>query len=513
MRKDSFIQFSVILILFILYHFFYILFNQTGTINSDTIWSYSLSRDIVEGLNLSGFTFPPFYYFFDIIISFLPALLGNHILHATIVSPVNILIFILFFSSFYKSSFNGDYFRAAILLILSTTIVYFLFIILSLIFGNIFKISVYPLLIIKNYFFMQGNHGLSAVAALIISYLYYFKEIPLKKNSFLFFLIFIFSLSDFWFAVYFLPIVGVLFLLNPNKSLFKEVLYLTISSVLALILTYYSNEPLRGYSNAVGGYKILEIFKNIPILIGMLSMLFIMYIIPLCCVLFLLIKKNLSNFVKCISLGSIVSVFFIVVMEKFTFYNMRFCVFALLLNIILIFEVLKLSQINVKKISYMTLLFLILGCIQILTINITDRMRDESTHFDFRQEISCIKEINENKNYTIFSSYWPSKVIFESLNRNTNLVTKSWIYNPSWSKLFLNSKGVIIVKYKHYPDNVPITLVDAIENEQIMFKNLCNKKLILIDNYKINFELKFVLDQGNTIISRFVHILRNLIKF
>ena len=489
MRKGNLVQFSIIFILFILYHYLYILFNQAGTINSDTIWSYSFSRDIIEGLDISEFAFPPFYYFFDIIISFFPSLLGDHLLHSMIVSPINILIFILFFSSFYKSSFNDDYFRSIILLILATIIVYFFFTIFSLLLGNIFNLSIYPLLTIKNYFFMQGNHGLSGVSALVISYYFYFKGTSFGKKSYLFFLVFLFSLSDFWFAVYFLPIIGMLFLLNPNKDLFKEIIYLTLSSIFALILTYYSNDTLRGYSDNVKGYDLFDFNIDLAFkFTGILSILFIMYVIPFFCILFLSHKNRLTKFIKCISLGSIVSVFFIIGSEYFSYTNMRYCIFALLLNIILIFEVLRFYTIDFKKLSFISILFLILGYAQILTFNVTDKMRNSSTHFDFKEEVSCIKKVNKDKNYTIFSSYWPSKIIFESLKRETNLLAMKWIYNPTWSKLFPESNGFIIVKFKHYPEKVQKDLVEAIESKQIATNNFCNNKLILVENFKATFQ-------------------------
>ena len=96
MKKKSIIFFTCLLIFFILYHFVYVYFNQSSTINSDTLWSYSFSRDILENIDLSNFTFPPFYYFFDIIISFVPSLIGNYLIHSIIVSPFNISIFLIF---------------------------------------------------------------------------------------------------------------------------------------------------------------------------------------------------------------------------------------------------------------------------------------------------------------------------------------------------------------------------------------------------------------------------------
>ena len=486
MSKGNLIRFSIIFILFILYHYLYILFNQAGTVNSDTIWSYSFSRDIIEGLDLSEFIFPPFYYFFDIIISFLPALLEDYLLHAMIVSPINISIFILIFASFYKSNFKNGYFESVILLIVSTIIIYLIFIILSLFLSIAFNSSVYPLVTLKNYFFMQGNHGLSAVAALILSYLYYFKETPKTKKSILIFLVFLFSLSDFWFAVYFLPIIGVLFLLNPGKKFFLEILYLTSSAILAITLTYLTNESLVGYgSNSYDFFQDSD--KLLYIFFGILSILTIIYLIPFVCILYLYRKKKLTNFIKCITFGSIISALFIILLGHFTFPNMRFCVFALPLNIILIFEVLKLQEINIKRLFHISIIILIFGCLHILSFNVTSKMVNYLTHYNFKEEIACIKQMDGNKRYTIYSSYWPSKVIFESLQRNTNLLAAKWIYNPSWSKLFPESNDFIIVKFNHYPEDVRKDLVELIENKQILTKNFCNNKLILIENFQASF--------------------------
>ena len=111
MKKTNFIYFFILIGLFISYHFVYIYFNQNSTINSDTIWSYSFSRDIIENIDLKQFTFPPFYYFFDIIISFIPSLFNDHVLHSIIVAPINLMIFIFFFLQLFKNWSKFRYFQ------------------------------------------------------------------------------------------------------------------------------------------------------------------------------------------------------------------------------------------------------------------------------------------------------------------------------------------------------------------------------------------------------------------
>ena len=78
-----------------------------------------------------------------------------------------------------RSISEYDFFKIGSLFILSIILVYFAFIIISYLFSLIFN-GIFPLVILKNYFFMQGNHGLSSVAAIVISYSFYFK---LKNND------------------------------------------------------------------------------------------------------------------------------------------------------------------------------------------------------------------------------------------------------------------------------------------------------------------------------------------
>ena len=482
MKKTHFIYLFILIGLFISYHFVYIYFNQNSTINSDTIWSYSFSRDIIENIDLKQFTFPPFYYFFDIIISFIPSLIGDHVLHSIIVAPINLMILIIFFCYFLKIDQNLDIFKSAILLILSSILTYFTFIFLSFIFSKFYELRIYPLLITKNYFFMQANHGLSSVCALIISYFFYFSKKNLKNKLLLYFLVFIFSLSDFWFAIYFLPIIGIYFLFNVRKKNFIELISLTLIASLTLLITYFFNKELSTYK--------LTKNNNFDKTVGVISIFIILYISPILCSIYLFIKKKLSNFNKTILLASFVSFIFIFVTDNYSHLNMRFYVFILPLNILLFFEVIKIHLNEINKLFIITLLTIIVGFIQLFTINITNKkMINRHSHFDFNDEISCIKKINQTKEYYVVADYWPGRMIFESLDRKINLITPPWIYNPAWSKLNKNANGLIVVKYDMYPDgNIHEELKNLIESEESNSKEICNNKLIIVENFKLKHQ-------------------------
>lgn len=479
MEKNIIKTFFLLLCLFLLYHFFYIFNNQSSTINSDTLWSYSFSRDVIEGVDLKNFSFPPFYYFLDIIISFIPSLPGNHLLHSMLVSPVNICIFLFFFSRFYSSDYDFNFYKNGSLLILSIILIYFLFIAISYFFSLIFQ-SVFPLVMLKNYFFMQGNHGLSSVAALIISYNFYFRSQKFKNNLFLFILVFIFSFSDFWFAVYFLPIIGFFYLFKKDLKILINLIYLTLVSSSALLATYFFNSELSSYK--------LTHNNSFDTIVGIKSIFFILYILPISFFIYLYFKQSLTLFLRCVMFASFVSFAFIFFTNNYSYLNMRFYVFFLPLNILLIFEILKIHFNQIKKIFFISILLLFLGISQLFTFNLTNNiMKNEFTHFNFEEEISCIKEITDKKNYTVMTDYWPGKIVFESLNRKINLISTNWIYNPSWSNLNKNANGLIIVTYKLYPDgNMHDDLKNLIESKKSDSKMICNNKLILIDNLKVS---------------------------
>lgn len=478
MKKINLIYFITLIGLFVTYHFVYIFLNQSSTVNSDTIWSYSFARDIIENNDIRQFSFPPLYYFLDIVISFLPSLFGDHVIHSMIVAPTNIIIFIIFFCYFFKINQNLDLFKTGILFILSTILVYFAFIILSYIFSELYQQNIYPLLSIKNYFFMQGNHGLSSVAALVISYFFYFFK-PNSKNRILLYLFtFIFSLSDFWFAVYFLPIVGFYFLLKPNKKIFREILFLTILASSALLINYFFNENLSDY-------KLTK--NNNDKVVGIINIFIVIYLLPFLCTVYLYLKKKLSDFFKSILFGSLISFIFIYLTDNHSYLNMRFFVFILPIYILLFFEIIKFHLLEIKKLFLITFLLITIGFMQLITFNITDKkMRNENTHFEFSDEISCIQKINQNKTYYVVSDYWPSKVIFESLDRKINLIAPQWIYNPLWSILNENANGLIVVKFKMYPDgNMHKELKNFIESKEANSREICKNKLIVTDNFKL----------------------------
>lgn len=480
MNKKALSEFILILIFFLIYHFVYIFANQDSTVNSDTIWGYSFSRDLIEGIDLKNFTFPPFYYFLDIAISFLPSLFNDHLLHSIIVSPINILILIFFFTYFYKSLHKEKAYEIGILLILSTLAYYHFNILVSYIFSLIIGLEIYPLLVINNYILVPGNHGLSAVMAIVLAYFFYFKENKKSNNLILYFLVFILSFSDFWFAIYFLPIIGIFYLMNMNKKNFFDICILTLIASFALVITYYTNDQLSEY-------RLTKNNKSVDDSIGFITIFFLIYILPAICFIYLYIRKNVSDFVKCIFFGSFVSFIFIILTDNYSHLNMRFYVFILPISVLLIYEVFKIHLNQLRKLFYITLFFLIFGIVQTVNYNLTDtKMRNENTHYNFDDEITCIKNISLFKKYTVIADYWPGRIILESLNRKVNYISQQWIYNPSWANLN-NANSIIVVKYRLYPDGyMHDELKTLVEDENIKSSNYCNDKLIIIDNIKVS---------------------------
>ena len=483
MNKKDIIKFITIFTLFVFYHFIYIYYNQASTINGDTIWAYSFSRDIIGGVDISEFSFPPLYYFLDVVVSFLPSLFGDHLIHSILVSPVNILILIFFFSFVYKSKTNNELLKIITLLIFSTLIVYYSNILLSYLFALITNVNIYPLILLNNYFYVPGNHGLSSVMAILLAYLFYFKEKNLENRKLLYLSVFIFSFSDFWFAIYFLPIIGFFYLFNIKKKFLIEICLLTTISLISLLVTYYTNESLKNY-------RFTKV--NLPVNndINLVETLFLIYVLPIIFFLYLIYKKRASNFIKSLFLGSLISVLFIVLTENYSHVNMRYYMLILPLNIILIFEVLKLHIKKINKVFLTSLFFLILGIAQIITFNITDnKLKNEHSYLNFKDEIQCIKKIPNFTNFTMVADYWAGKIIMESLDRKVNWITLNTMYNPSWAKFNKATNSIIIVNFRYYPDgNIHKDLKYLIENKKVDAQFYCKNKLIIIENFKAQWK-------------------------
>ena len=482
MNKRDIIKFATIFVLFVFYHFIYIYYNQASTINGDTIWAYSFSRDIIEGVDIKEFSFPPLYYFLDILVSFLPSLFGNLVVHSLLVSPINVLILIIFLSKFYNFESQNELLKIFFIIIISTLITYYSNIFLSYIFSVVTNTDIYPLILLNNYFYVPGNHGLSAVIAVLVSYFFYFRKNKIENRKILYSLVFIFSFSDLWFAVYFLPIIGFFYLFNINKKILIEICLLTAIAFISLLITYYTNSALKYY-------KLTKV--NLPIKdnVNLIEIFLIIYFLPGIIFFYLIYKKKVSNFVKCLFYGSLVSFLFIIVTQNYSLANLRYSIFILPLCIILICEFLKLHLNKTHNLFYITLFLLVLGISQITTFNITDnKIKNKRNYYNFEDEIKCMKKIPNIKNYAMVADYWAGKIIMESLDRKVNWIGQSWMYNPAWARFNETTNNIIIVKFKYYPDNVYKELKDLIINKKINSKEFCKSKLILIKNFKMEWK-------------------------
>lgn len=488
MKKYSIYLSSLIIFLFISSHYIYTFFNQDALVNSDTIWSYSYSRDLITGVSVKDWVFPPQNYFLDILISFLPSLTGNVVVHSILVSPINILILTLTFCYFLKKEFNFDLYISFSVLTLSTLLTYFVYSFSSYIISIILDFDFTAPIILKNYFYMQGNHGLSSVMSIILSYYFFFQPKKLKEKYILYLGVFTFSICDFWFIVYFFPILGVYFLINKKKETLYDICLLLPLSITTIILTYFLNDSLSKYDMFNSSINLDRNFlQDITNNYSEKILLFIsLYVLPISCFIFLYIKKELSSFEKSIFFGCLISQLFIVLINQFNPTHIRLSLMVLPTSILLLKTlIISIFKNRLDKAYYISIFILIIIILKSFIFN-------KSEPYKFSDEVECIKKLqlkNDNQRYFVVSSYWPGKIVFEGIHRTVNFWDyKKLIHNPLWSELYDENDALILITYQFNIYHFNPALFKMMKEKSIIYRSICENKLILFENLEIKIQ-------------------------
>ncbi len=488
MKKYGIYLSAFTILLFVSSHFIYVIYNQEALINSDTIWSYSFSRDLITGVSIKNWVFPPQNYFLDIFISFLPSLTGNIVIHSILVSPINILVLLITFSYFLKRKFNFELYISFSILVLATLFTYFFYSFSSYVISNTFNFDFTAPIILKNYFYMQGNHGLSSVMAIILSYYFFFQPQKIERKYILYIGTFIFSLCDFWFIVYFFPILGIFFLINKKKETLYDLCLLLSLSITAVVLTYFLNDSLSKYDMFNRSVNLDRNFlRDITADYSEKILLFVsLYSLPIFAFIFLYSKKKLDNFEKSIFYGCLVSQLFIVLIDQFNPTHIRLSLMVLPTSILLLKTmIISIFKDRPEKAYYISSFFLIVVIFKPFVLN-----KPES--FKFSDEVQCIKKLqfeNNKQKYFVITSYWPGKVIFEGTQRTVNFWDyKNLIYNPLWSELHDQNDALILITYQFNIHSFNPALFKMMKEKTIGYRSLCNNKLILLENLDIKIQ-------------------------
>jgi hypothetical protein len=439
------------------------------TYNSDDLYSYSLAEDIIQFFSLSGWTFSASPFLIPDAILSLPfaAITNNLLAFYLLVSPVQIIAFVLFFS-FYLSRKEGIDLQTAMIAISSAAFIVAI---------------VGPLLFRSPYFFLVepafkfAHHGAGAFAA-VIMFLYH-KYHRCRFPRFDHFLpvsaFCLLALSDLFFAVYF----GALLLADCRQGRWRDVvpslfMYGCLSA-LAFILSYELNSSLRiQMHSSVAGEKqslMLTIVETCIVLS------------PLTAVALWLHRQadHLDDVWIDLYIGTVLVALFVVgaglVVDKYSFRYL-----AIVYPVTTAYFAIALLQAPVKSLNQLAILAAVSAIALVVYLNVFKR---DFTRIPYRDEIECLQEAQiEPDNVahgTIVATYWPAKAIFETTKRQYNLVQVdgtlhpyNWIDNSRWRYLYPESQSVFVVTEGLYAGVIDLILRNSDA------RLLCSGKIILL---------------------------------
>jgi len=452
-------QFLYVLLLIILG----ISFASKSGYDSDSLYSFSQAKDLIKFGSLSGWSFSAITFIVPDLIFSLPfaAFLDNPYIFHLITSPIQIILFVYLFSVYYKSKNTDMNFW---IVFTTTTLSTVVIAIISLFLRGGFYFAVEP-------FFVFVHHGFAALSAVLV--FLYSKDnsfLVLRKHyiwsSFGFFLLIV---SDFYFALYF----GFLIISTFDKTQWKKTLLFAVAFGALSIATFggsYLFNPSLGAQ--VNNSLNITNYSRVGILIHMLLIL----LVPTILVFLLWLKCKLTEEFKQLYIALFLVAFTIFFMGLIIdMYAFRYIAIVYPISIIFCTEILLMTPKNYKT---LLLCFCYIGVLS-LTIY-ANFLKEKPNRFVYYDEIKCIEEMNLS-HATIVATYWPAKMIFESTNRQNNLIQidknlkeYNWIYNDRWKSLYRDN-GFTFVITDHLSSEVILRLKEKNETQ-----SLCGGKVLLI---------------------------------
>lgn len=463
-----------LVIIFILFVFTSIAFVSARTYNSDAIGIYSIAKDIIYFVKMDGWNFPAAPFFFpDILLSIPFVYINKNPYHFHLLTSfIQPFIFTLIYS-YIRSKENGGNFIA----IFNVTIISTLLIVVS---GTLFLQQVKVFYFTIQPFFILGMHGFAALSS--ITLFLYIKAPNFSFNvfniSFLLLIITPLIISDLYFSLFFGSLLLMSAFTQKGPTNNRNIIILLIFSLMTLLLfgfSYYFNPSLTtqiGYS-----IKIINFSNQIENFILIISINLI-----LICLLLVLkkIKIETNNYSVITKTLLFISAFLLFTGQITDQYSFRYLIISFPILIIFLSEIL-LFHINKK---FLNLIYLILFISLSLFAYTNHPISFVSNAY--KDEIECIKKLTLSEE-TIIAEYWPAKIIFESLNRQHNLIQVdrefeefNWVNNKNWKYLYPDSKKTILVT----------AIINTSKISKILknhkTKSICNGKILLINDHSSN---------------------------
>jgi len=404
--------------------------------NSDSIYSLSQARDIIQFGSLSGWIYSAVPFIFpDVILSIpLANLHSSPYVFYLISSPIQITMFI-FLYSIYRSRIDQE--KSWIEVLVATTIAA---VFLAFVGSALLRDAYYS---VVETFFVFVHHGFAAMFAIIFFLFFTANDFFEIKRSPLIFtvLLGLMVASDFYFGLYF----GLLLVSTFNFKNWKKVFIVSTSfgilSIAIFLLSWWLNPSLRLQvlnSSSPSEYDQLQVLF---LLMGIL-------LVPTASFIFLIYKKScpaqIKNLYVALTLTILLIFFGGLIKDKYAF---RYIAIAYPISIILLAQfILFLSEKN-------RFLLLLLSGVFVSAFTFVSIFYGghKSSHI-YRNEISCLNKINRPHS-NLVAQYWPAKVIFESTGRqfnlwqvDGNLKAFDWINNKKWETLYPDNGVILLVK-------------------------------------------------------------------
>lgn len=404
--------------------------------NSDSIQSYSQGKDILQYGSLQGWTFSATAFFFPDILFALPLayFFDQPFLFYLFASPLQIILFVTLISIYAKHKSTSEITKFYLACAVSSAL---LFLGGSAFFGK-------PYFFMAQTFFLLSHHGFAAITALLLFLLY---DCNINKKSLVahiaIFIVFVLAtISDFYFALYFLALMVTLY----NKQ--NLVLYLShligygLVSILIFLISYQLNPSLALQAHNslnIMGYDRLEVFARVCLLLSPLLMatIYLQRINKMHEVLWRILVAVLVVTFALLIFGLIKNQYHFRYVNIIYMASIIFCAYVLI-------HVPRSVQIAATALAFIGTLSL---------IAYSNFYKEPRLASLYENEIKCIQNDNQYGS-TIVADYWPAKIIFESLGRqynlfqvNENLHERNWVYNTRWRKIHPENGNYYIVKH------------------------------------------------------------------
>jgi hypothetical protein len=396
--------------------------------NSDALYTYSMARDVVQFGSLRGWTYAASPFVFPDVLLSLPAAIVIHspFWFHVVTAPIQLLLFVVGYG-FLRSREQASVSKVSLALACAAVCVLYLGLLL---FKNPFYFLAEPV-------FIFAHHACVALAAILL--FLYTRENSFQKireNVLLYGLLFIVLIgSDFFFSLYF----GSLLLAETRKKNWKLNLAVTgafsILSIVIFILSWKLNPSLSvqaGISTDSGSADAST--DKLHTLLRLVGILFI----PTALLVWINLKSKVSDSLRALFIG-IVIVSFVTAISGLvkSADTYRYACMVYPVTAIMLAEV-------ILSLSHRKIFLLASVCFVAVFATLAHTWQHEGRQSMaiYKSEIDCLRQ-STTPGSTVMAEYWPAKIIFESTNRQFNLIQVNenadaypWISNSRWKSIY-----------------------------------------------------------------------------